>query len=81
MKKHKKDVGDQTDKRPTPQEIADYLAGLNRTAQAWIATADTGRLKARAVSNYVQWFRAHGIAIEEDMKSHTWRLGSRLRDG
>jgi hypothetical protein len=59
----------------SPQEISDYLDGLNRVTQAWVATGDTARLRARAMQNYFEWFRARGIEIHEDEKSQTWKLG------
>ena len=59
----------------TAQVIQDYLEGLNRTAQSPLLTADTPKLKARAIANYLRWFERYEIAVHEDAKSHTWKLG------
>jgi hypothetical protein len=61
--------------RPSTQEIADYLAGLNRVSQAAVITYDTARAKHKGIDNYLHWFKSYGIKIHQDPKSQTWKLG------
>ena len=58
--------------QPTEQEIADYLAGLNRVVSAALVTSETAAAKEKGIANYKRWFRSHGIAITED-RSGVWK--------
>jgi hypothetical protein len=46
-------VKERIQQRPSEQEIADYLAGLNRVSQAAVITYDTARAKQKGVENYL----------------------------
>src|SRR2546429_8893256 len=63
---------EQMSDQPTEQEIADYLAGLNRVVSAALVTAETAAAKAKGIANYKRWFKSHGIAICED-RSGLWK--------
>ncbi len=60
---------------PSQQEIEDYLAGLNRIADAY-AGASAGSTEARrqGLKNYFQWFEKRRIALFKDSHDHLWKL-------
>ena len=68
--------------KPTPlqQEIADYLAGLNRVVSAALVTAETAAAKEKGIANYKRWFKLHGIAIYEE-RSGKWKRVSEVKHG
>ena len=66
--------------RPTEQEIADYLAGLNRVVSAALVTAETAAAKEKGIANYKRWFKSHGIAIYEE-RSGKWKRVSEVKHG
>jgi hypothetical protein len=66
-------------KRPSEQEIADHLDGLNRVSQAALVTYDTARAKQKGIDNYLQWFKSHKIEIHQDVKSQEWRLIGKIK--
>jgi len=67
---------DKTEERmsdqPTEQEIADYLAGLNRIVSAALVTSETAAAKEKGIANYQRWFASHGLAIMQE-KSGEWK--------
>ena len=65
---------------PTEQEIADYLAGLNRVVSAALVTAETAAAKEKGIANYKRWFKSHGIAIYEE-RSGKWKRVSEVKHG
>jgi hypothetical protein len=62
-------------KHPSPQEIQDYLNGLNRTEQSGLLTSDSVRLQALAIDNYRKWFKHYHIPIYQEPRTLIWQLG------
>lgn len=64
-----------TTQTTTDEEIATYLDGLNRVQDAAEVTPYSAQAKAKGIDNYLQWFKAHHIAIHKDTRTNVWKLG------